>query len=128
MDVRPRWRVAQISSPPSRRQTLDAKPTNMNQPVHDLEELVRRPVGPAIHLDMVGLAGLRPALIDPGQSVNAPLNLYIDAPNARSDGGRIIIETANRLNDEAAGRQYVFPPGRYLSLCVSDIPARQRAR
>jgi hypothetical protein len=90
--------------------------------------LVRRPVGPAIHLDVVGLAGLRPALIDPGQSVNAPLNLYIDAPNARSDDGRITIETANRWNDEAAGRQYDLPQGQYLSLCVSDIPAQQRAR
>ncbi len=104
----------------SRRQTLDPKPTNVNRLVKDMEELVRRTVGPSVHLEVVGLAGLWPALIDAGQLENALLNLCINARDAMPDGGRITIETANRWIDEAGGRQHDLPPGQYLSVCVTD--------
>jgi PAS domain S-box-containing protein len=104
----------------SRRQTLDPKPTNVNRLVTDMEELIRRTVGPAIHLEVVGLAGIWPALIDPGQLENALLNLCINARDAMPDGGRITIETANKWMDEAGARQHDMPPGQYLSLCVTD--------
>ncbi|MBD8908072.1 hybrid sensor histidine kinase/response regulator [Methylorubrum zatmanii] len=104
----------------SRRQTLDPKPTNVNRLVKDMEELVRRTVGPAIALEVVGLAGLWPSLIDPGQLENALLNLCINARDAMPDGGRITIETANKWIDEAGGRQHDMPPGQYLSVCVTD--------
>ncbi|MFY9290018.1 MAG: PAS domain-containing protein [Methylorubrum rhodinum] len=104
----------------SRRQTLDPKPTNVNRLVKDMEELVRRTVGPAIHLEVVGLAGLWPALIDPGQLENALLNLCINARDAMPDGGRITIETANKWIDDAGSRQHDLPPGQYLSVCVTD--------
>jgi hypothetical protein len=71
--------------PPHPAPDLNFKPTNVNHLVHDLEELVRRAVGPAIHLDAVGLAWLRSPMIDPGQSVATPLNLCIDARNAMWD-------------------------------------------
>ncbi len=104
----------------SRRQTLDPKPTNVNRLVKDMEELVRRTVGPSIHLEVVGLSGLWPALIDPGQLENALLNLCINARDAMPDGGRITIETANKWIDEAGGRQHDLSPGQYLSVCVTD--------
>ncbi len=104
----------------SRRQTLDPKPTNVNRLVHDMEELVRRTVGPGIHLEVVGLSGLWPALIDPGQLENALLNLCINARDAMPDGGRITIETANKWIDEAGSRRHDLPPGQYLSVCVTD--------
>ncbi|AWN50273.1 histidine kinase [Methylobacterium terrae] len=104
----------------SRRQTLDPKPTNVNRLVHDMEELVRRTVGPGIHLEVVGLSGAWPALIDPGQLENALLNLCINARDAMPDGGRITIETANKWIDDAGSRQHDLPPGQYLSVCVTD--------
>ena len=104
----------------SRRQTLDPKPTNVNRLVTDMEELIRRTVGPSVHLEVVGLAGLWPALIDAGQLENALLNLCINARDAMPEGGRITIETANRWIDEVGGRQHDLPPGQYLSVCVSD--------
>ncbi|MGW5959465.1 PAS domain S-box protein [Methylorubrum thiocyanatum] len=104
----------------SRRQTLDPKPTNVNRLVHDMEELVRRTVGPGIHLEVVGLSGLWPALIDPGQLENALLNLCINARDAMPDGGRITIETANKWIDDAGSRRHDLPPGQYLSVCVTD--------
>ena len=104
----------------SRRQTLDPKPTNVNRLIMGMEELVRRTVGPAMHLEVVGLAGVWPALIDPGQLENALLNLCINARDAMPDGGRITIETANKWMDEAGARQHDMPPGQYLSVCVTD--------
>ena len=104
----------------SRRQTLDPKPTNVNQLVAGMEELVRRTVGPAIQVEVVGASGLWTALVDPPQLENALLNLCINARDAMPDGGRITIETANKWIDHATARKHDMPEGQYLSLCVSD--------
>jgi PAS domain S-box-containing protein len=104
----------------SRRQTLTPKPTNVNQLVAGMEELIRRTTGPAVALEVVGAAGLWPALVDPGQLENALLNLCINARDAMPAGGRITIETANKWMDRSAAAQYGLPEGQYLSLCVTD--------
>jgi PAS domain S-box-containing protein len=104
----------------SRRQTLDPKPTDVNRLIAGMEELIRRSVGPAIEIELVGAAGLWPALIDPGQLENALLNLSINARDAMPDGGRLTIETANKWLDGRSGRERDLPPGQYLSICVTD--------
>ncbi len=104
----------------SRRQTLDPKPTDVNCLVADMEELIRRTVGPTIEIDVVGAAGVWPALVDPNQLENALLNLCINARDAMPDGGRIAIETANRWLDELPASEQEPPPGQYLSLSVTD--------
>ncbi|MEA3391231.1 PAS domain-containing protein [Sphingobium sp. CCH11-B1] len=104
----------------SRRQTLDPKPTNVNRLVRDLEDMIRRSVGPAIHLETVGQAGLWSTLVDPNQLENAILNLCINARDAMPGGGRITIETANRLFDDRAARDIGLLPGGYVSVAVTD--------
>lgn len=104
----------------SRRQTLDPKPTDINRLIFDIEELVRRTVGPQIVLETVGQAGLWTTLVDPNQLENAILNLCINARDAMPDGGRITIETANRWLDERAAKERDLDPGQYISVCVSD--------
>ena len=104
----------------SRRQTLDPKPTDVNRLIQGMEELIRRTVGPAISLEVVGAAGLWPALVDPNQLENALLNLCLNARDAMPDGGRITIETANKWMDERAAAARDLPAGQYLSLCVTD--------
>jgi len=104
----------------SRRQTLDPKPTNVNRLVAGMEELVRRTVGPSVELEVVGAAGLWPALVDPSQLENALLNLCINARDAMPDGGRITIETANKWLDQHGARTHDLAEGQYLSLCVTD--------
>ncbi|WP_267356100.1 MULTISPECIES: PAS domain-containing sensor histidine kinase [unclassified Methylobacterium] len=104
----------------SRRQTLDPKPTDVNRLVAGLEELIRRTVGPAIAVEVIGAPALWPALVDPPQLENALLNLCINARDAMPEGGRITIETANAWLDADAARHHDMPPGPYLSLCVSD--------
>ncbi|MDN4036344.1 PAS domain-containing protein [Massilia sp. YIM B02443] len=104
----------------SRRQTLDPRPTNVNQLVAGMEELIRRTIGPQVALEVVGAVGLWPALIDAGQLENALLNLCINARDAMPDGGRITIETANKWLDYSAAKTHAIPEGQYLSLCVTD--------
>jgi PAS domain S-box-containing protein len=104
----------------SRRQTLDPKPTNVNRLLADLEELVRRTVGPAVAVEVVGASGLWTTLVDPNQLENAVLNLCINARDAMPDGGKLTIETANRWLDDRAARQQDLPVGQYVSVCVTD--------
>ncbi len=104
----------------SRRQTLDPKPTDVNRLVADMEELIRRTVGPAVAVEVVGTAGLWTTLVDPNQLENALLNLCVNARDAMPGGGRITVETGNKWLDERAARERGLPPGQYVSLCVSD--------
>jgi signal transduction histidine kinase len=64
------------------RQTLDPKPTNINRLVTGMEELIRRTMGPAIEIEVVGAAGLWKTLVDPNQLENALLNLCVNARDA----------------------------------------------
>ncbi|AWN41578.1 PAS domain S-box protein [Methylobacterium durans] len=104
----------------SRRQTLDPKPTDVNRLVAGMEEMIRRTVGPGIHIEVVGASGPWPAFIDLPQLENALLNLCINARDAMPEGGRITIETANKWLDDRAAHEHDLPPGQFLSLCVTD--------
>jgi PAS domain S-box-containing protein len=104
----------------SRRQTLDPKPTNVNRLIFDLEELLRRTVGPQVEVETVGKAGVWTTLVDPNQLENAILNLCINARDAMPDGGRITIETANKWLDSRAALERDLEAGQYVSICVTD--------
>jgi PAS domain S-box-containing protein len=104
----------------SRRQTLDPRPTDVNRLIAGMEDMLRRTIGPANTLEVVGAGGLWPANIDAGQLENALLNLCINARDAMPDGGRLTIETANKWLDDRGARERDLAPGQYLSICVSD--------
>jgi PAS domain S-box-containing protein len=104
----------------SRRQTLDPRPTDVNRLIAGIEELIRRTVGPAIELEVVGAGGLWMTRVDPSQLENALLNLVINARDAMTTGGRITIETANKWLDERTAKDRELTPGQYISLCVTD--------
>ncbi len=104
----------------SRRQTLDPKPTDVNRLVFGMEDLIRRTVGPAIRVEVVGAGGLWPARVDPAQLESALLNLAINARDAMPTGGRLTIETANKWLEDRWARARDIPPGQYLSICVTD--------
>lgn len=104
----------------SRRQTLDPKPTNLNQLVAGMQELIVRTMGPGVHTEMITDNQVWPANVDANQLENALLNLCINARDAMPDGGRLTVETANRALDERAAAAFDLAPGNYVSLCVSD--------
>ncbi|WP_206239977.1 hybrid sensor histidine kinase/response regulator [Novosphingobium terrae] len=104
----------------SRRQTLDPRPTDVNRLIAGMEDMLRRMVGPSVAIEVVGAAGLWPAMIDAAQLESAILNLCINARDAMPDGGRLTIETANKWLDDRAARDRDLPAGQYLSVCVTD--------
>lgn len=104
----------------SRRQTLDPKPTNLNNLVTGMLDLINRSVSPEIEVETAGAAGLWATFVDAGQLENALLNLCINARDAMPNGGKVTIETANRWIDERTARERDLAPGQYVSLCVSD--------
>ena len=116
----------------SRRQTLDPRPTDLNRLVADMEDLVRRSIGPGVALEIVAAPGLWSTLVDPPQLDNALLNLCINARDAMPEGGRLTIETANVVLSGRAAKTHDLPAGRYVTLRVADtgagMPAEVLAR
>ena len=104
----------------SRRQTLDPKPTDINDLIAGMDEFLQRSVGPEIEIQIAGPTGLWTTLLDRNQLENALLNLCINARDAMPDGGRIQIETANERLDDSAARARDLPPGEYVTLSVGD--------
>jgi len=104
----------------SRRQTLDPKPVDANRLIADMDDLIRRTVGPAISVEFAAAGGLWLTCVDPNQLENALLNLCINARDAMPDGGRLTVETSNKWLDARAAKQRDLEPGQYITLCVSD--------
>jgi PAS domain S-box-containing protein len=104
----------------SRRQTLDPRPIEVNRLIGGMEELIRRTMGPNVEVEVVGAAGAWPIRIDPSQLENSLLNLCINARDAMPEGGKLVIETANKWLDDRTARDRDIPAGQYVSLCVTD--------
>ena len=109
----------------SRRQTLDPKPTDVNQLVRGMEDLFRRTVGPSVKIETKLAAEPWLASCDPNQLENALLNLVINARDSMPDGGHLIIETANTsLPDQPETSRNVpprnLPTQDYVGLTVTD--------
>src|ERR1700722_16576022 len=105
----------------ARRQPLDTKPSDINQIVVGIEDMVRRTLGEQVELRTMLTADLWPALTDANQFENAILNLAINARDAMPDGGRLTITTANTRLDEDYARQHSdVEAGEYVVISVSD--------
>ncbi|WP_218915875.1 PAS domain-containing protein [Sphingomonas jaspsi] len=116
----------------ARRQTLTPSPTNLNDALADLCDLIRRTVGPEIEVELVATKGIWTTLVDQNQFENAILNLCINARDAMPGGGQLTIETGNRWVDDAQSAKLNIGSGQYVSVCVSDtgtgIPEEIRER
>lgn len=105
----------------ARRQTLDSKPTNVNRLIAGMEDLLRRTVGAAVVVEVVGSASLWITKVDPPQLENALLNLCINARDAMTPaGGRLTIKTENMRVDGSTEAEHGLAPGEYVVLSVAD--------
>jgi PAS domain S-box-containing protein len=106
----------------ARRQPLDPRRVDGNRLIADMEDLLRRTLGPGIDLEIVLAGGLWPTLCDTNQLESAILNLAINARDAMPDGGRLTIETGNAVLDEAYARSQggEVRTGHYVMVSITD--------
>ena len=87
----------------SRKQALMPKVVDADALLHGMTDLLRRTLVESIDIDMIGGDDLWRCEVDPGYLENAILNLAINARDAMSGSGRLLIETANvELDDSFA--------------------------
>jgi CheY-like chemotaxis protein len=105
----------------SRRQPLQPKAIDLGTLVADMVDMLQRSLGEAIDIKFVASEDLWTATADPGQLETVLLNLAINARDAMSGAGTLVIETSNAVLDEsyAATRTDVVA-GDYVMLAVTD--------
>ncbi len=105
----------------ARKQALSPKALDINQLMAGMDSMLRRSLGEHIEIELIRAAGLWPAMVDQGQLENALLNLCLNARDAMLGGGRLTIETANTVLDQAYAEVHIdVKPGQYVMLAVSD--------
>ena len=105
----------------SRKQVLQPKVLDLNKVVLNMEKMLRRMIGEDIELATVLEKSLGRVKADPGQIEQVILNLAINARDAMSNGGKLMLETSNTQLDEHYAQSHVSViPGRYIRLSVSD--------
>lgn len=104
-----------------RRQPFNAKVLNLNTLVQENAEILRRLLGDAGQLEIDLAPDLPNVRTDPAQFQQVLLNLVLNARDALRDNGRIVVSTVVRdIKAELNRRVTDTPPGRYVSLSVSD--------
>ncbi len=103
----------------ARRQPLMPKPTDLNETIRAMGNLLDSALGVRAHTRFLLADDLWPAMVDRSQIELVILNLAINARDAMPDGGPITIATANCRRTMAA-RPDEPPPGDYVSISVAD--------
>jgi signal transduction histidine kinase/ActR/RegA family two-component response regulator len=108
----------------SRQQPLKPKSIDVNQCVRDMSVMLHRALGEDIQIEIVQGGGLWHAFVDRPQLESAVLNLAVNSRDAMNGAGRITIETANALLDQAyADAHDEVEPGQYVMVAVTDTGA-----
>ncbi|RYH32942.1 MAG: PAS domain-containing hybrid sensor histidine kinase/response regulator, partial [Alcaligenaceae bacterium] len=104
----------------SRRQTLSPKPTDVNQLIGGMQDMLQRTIGPLVALELVLEPEVWPVLIDASQLENSLLNLCLNARDAMPSGGSLAIHTENMSFDAESALALDLQTGDYLRLSVID--------
>lgn len=101
----------------ARRQDLQVKAVDLRKLVTDMEDLLRRSIGPMIILDKEMPENLPHVLADANQLELALLNLAVNARDAMLEGGSLKIALAE-INVAPGDKE--LSAGRYVLLSVAD--------
>ncbi len=91
----------------SRRQILEMKVLDLNSILQNLDKMLRRIIGEDIELVSLLAGDLGKVKTDPGQIEQVIVNLAVNARDAMPNGGKLTIETANEILDEAYARSHI---------------------
>lgn len=105
----------------ARKQNVMPKLLDLNQTVEGMLKMLRRLIGENIELSWHPGKKLWKVKMDPSQIDQILANLCVNARDAITGGGKIIIETANAVLDKAAFANHPeAAPGEYVFIAVSD--------
>ena len=104
-----------------RQQVFELRLLDLNEVVRPLEPMLRRVVEANVHVVTHLAPGLGTIEADTTQIEQVILNLVLNARDAITGNGTILIETANIVLDDTYPRSLlVAPPGPYVVLTVTD--------
>jgi signal transduction histidine kinase len=107
----------------ARRQPLQAVVINPGHLLREMDDMMRRVLGPRARIVTEIAAGLGSTLVDPSQLNNVLLNLAINARDAMAGGGTLTIRAAN-VGPDGADVDHLLPPevprGHYVLIEVAD--------
>jgi signal transduction histidine kinase/CheY-like chemotaxis protein len=104
----------------ARRQVFEPKTFNLNDLILNVEKMLRRLINENIELITLLTPDVGLVKADPHQIEQVVVNLVVNARDAMTEGGKLLIETANVvLNPEYESHLDVIP-GDYVRLTVSD--------
>jgi two-component system cell cycle sensor histidine kinase/response regulator CckA len=105
----------------ARKQTIIPKILDLNETVEGMLKMIHRLIGEHIDLVLIPKANLWQVKMDPSQVDQILVNLIVNARDAISDVGKVIIETENVTFDENYCAHHAgFIPGAFVLLSVSD--------
>ncbi|MGH9826074.1 MAG: hybrid sensor histidine kinase/response regulator, partial [Blastocatellia bacterium] len=105
----------------ARRQTLQPMVLDLNSLVREVDQLLRRLLGPDIELATVFSPSRVRVKADPGQIEQVIVNLAVNARDAMPDGGKLTIQTVSlHLPSPESEHKVELPSGDYVMLSVSD--------
>jgi len=95
----------------ARKQRLEPVLADLNSVILEMDDMLRRSLGPSVEIRHALASELWPVQIDVGQIETALLNIAINARDAMPGGGILLFETANVSEcplEEVAGRECVL--------------------
>ena len=105
----------------SRKAEIERKPLELNVEVEHARKVLERTIPKMVDIEIHLGSRIWLIMADPVQIEQIILNLGKNAADAMPEGGRLVIETANIVVDEAYAKQYPdAQTGRYALLTISD--------
>ena len=104
----------------ARRQPLQSVVVDPGHLLRDMDDMMRRVLGPSARVVTEIEPGLGSAMVDPNQLNNVLLNLAINARDAMAGSGTLTIRAMNAGAGLPAALPPEVPPGQYVMLEVAD--------
>lgn len=104
-----------------RKQIMQPRVIDLNNLVHEMEEMLQRLIGADIEFAINLSSKLGKIKADPGQIEQVIMNLAVNARDAMHKGGKLIIETTNAHIDDEFKQNYPEAMiGNYIKFTISD--------